>query len=506
MYAESAVARTHDTKQVDTFMHLIGVLVGFAGVACVALAAVYVLRLGVLPFRYALLIFGVDAVIALFPLYLLIKKKFDIKKVLCIVLSALMAIFNLFVVSYGDLTYNFLNDQYGVGSVGNVEYCVVAQSTSRIELQSAKRTLSAGIQSTDICKDEAEAEMQKLAPAEFSEYDNVSELISATEGGGVEIAVVQTAFLDAFAEYFPDSYEKLSILTKFKTDAGTTSSPLDGIAIDITKPFAIYVSGADDYGDIDQTARSDVNMLVLIDPENYRILLANTPRDYYVQLHGTNGLPDKLTHAGTYGIDVSEATLEDLYDINIDYHVHINYDTLINLIDRLGGISIYNPNEFNLWGAQFDKGNIYMDGAHALLYARARKELPNGDNDRGENQQRVISGIVARISAANVATQYTQILERLSGTFRSNIPPSVIAQLFKRQISLGGNWDIETTSATGTNDQRPTYSMGADRPLSVIIPDQDSVDAVSEQMQSFLSGVDPEVGSGLGAPADSAVE
>ena len=494
MRVESTMRRTHESRQFDELMRVIGVLVGFIAVICVALAAIYVLRLGALPFSYALIIFGIDALIAIIPLYLLLNGKHNIKKGLCIALSALMAVFNLFIVSYGDLTYNFLSDQYSVGSYGNIEYSVVAKSSSQINLeQNASRSYTAGIQSTDICRDEAEAEMQKLAQIEFTEYNNVSELIDATLNGGVEVAVMQTVFLDTFAEYFPESYEEISVVTTFKTATRTDDSAVDAIAVDITKPFAIYISGADDFGDIDQTARSDVNMLVLIDPEHYRILLVNTPRDYYVQLHGTTGLPDKLTHAGTYGIDMSEATIEDLYGINVDYHVHINYDTLINLIDRLGGIVVDNPQAFNLWGTQFEEGEIWLAGHHALLYARARKQLSDGDNGRGENQQRIIQGIVDRVSAASIATQYTQILESLSGTFRSNIPPSVIGQLFQRQIALGGHWTIDKLSVVGTPAMQPTYSMGSDKPLDVVLPDMNSVYDASEKMKLFLRGVDPQI-------------
>ena len=488
--------KTHESRQIDALVRVIGVLVGFVAVACVFLAAIYVLRLGALPLKYALIIFGVDALLTILPLYLLLNGRNSVKKSLCIILSALMAVLNLFVVSYGDLTYNFLNDQFTLGSTGNIEYSVIARSSSQINLEnSASRAYVAGIQTTDICRDEAEAAMQKLALIEFTEYNNVSELIDATIDGGVEVAVMQTVFLDTFASYFPESFEQLSILTTFRTESKVNDPSIEGIAVDITKPFAIYVSGADDYGDIDQTARSDVNMLVLIDPEHYRMMLVNTPRDYYVQLHDSTGLPDKLTHAGIYGIEVSEATIEDLYDINVDYHVHINYDTLINLINRLGGITLDNPEAFNLWGAQFDKGVIYMNGEHALLYARARKQLSDGDNGRGENQQRVIEAIVNRVSAAHIAVQYTQILETLSGTFRSNIPPTIIGQLFQRQISLGGHWTIDKISVVGTPGKQPTYSMGSDMILDVVLPDMNSVHEASEKMKMFLRGEDPQIES-----------
>ena len=80
--------------------------------------------------------------------------------------------------------------------------------------------------------------------------------------------------------------------------------------------FNIYISGIDTYGDISTVSRSDVNIIATIDMKKSKILLTNTPRDYYVRLHGTTGDKDKLTHAGVYGIDMSMQTLEDLYETN----------------------------------------------------------------------------------------------------------------------------------------------------------------------------------------------
>jgi len=259
-----------------------------------------------------------------------------------------------------------------------------------------------------------------------------------------------------------------------------------GASVDITKPFSIYVSGADNSGDINQAGRSDVNMLIFVDPAHYKILLINTPRDYYVRLHGTTGYLDKLTHAGVYGIDMSEETLQDLYSFNIDYHVRVNFDTLPKLVDAMGGIVVDNPTAFNLWGNSFAEGEIYLDGGYALLYCRERDDLAAGDNDRGANQQRVIEAIISRVTKPNVVVHYKDIIQALSGSFRSNIPPAVITQLFGRQISLGGHWTIEKLAAIGTNSKQPTYTMG-DKPLDVIIPDQNSVDEISAAIHNFLT-------------------
>ena len=91
----------------------------------------------------------------------------------------------------------------------------------------------------------------------------------------------------------------------------------------------MYISGIDQYGNVNTVrGRSDVNQLVVVNPKTNHILLVNTPRDYYVRLAGTIGLKDKLTHAGIYGINKSIDTLEDLYDININHYLRVNFNTL----------------------------------------------------------------------------------------------------------------------------------------------------------------------------------
>jgi len=228
-------------------------------------------------------------------------------------------------------------------------------------------------------------------------------------------------------------------------------------------------------------------MLILIDPENYKMMLVSTPRDYYVQLHGTRGYPDKLSHAGIYGIDMCEETIADLYGIDIDYHVQINFTTITTFVESMGGINVQNPRTFDLWGSTYKEGEIWLNGEQALLFARARTGLANGDLDRGKNQQLVIEGIIERMTTPDVVIHYKKLISNLSGTFISNVPPSVITQLFSRQISLGGSWSVEKMNAEGSFAQRPTYSMGSQE-LSVVIPDLRSVNDISMAIRDFMRG------------------
>ena len=495
MYAQNE-ARTGKSGSYNYFFRLIGLILCIGAAVSVALTILNLIDLGIeLSSRVILIAVVVDIALVIFPLWMFSSGRCDrnnFARFGCFALAGLMLFLNIFISSYLSATTDFLEETYtgsgsSIASQGIIDYTVVAQRTAGVEL-SEKNTVRAGIQSTDPCKTEAEDETKKLTAASFEEYDNLATLISATEGDMLDIAVVQKAMLVAYAEYFPDSYDKLEVIATFK--AGSDKAQTNTTAkVDVTKPFSIYVSGIDVFGDIDQVARSDANILILIDPEHYKVLLINTPRDYYVQLHGTTGYKDKLTHAGVYGIEMSEQTIEDIYGLDIDYHVRINFDTIVNLVDAMGGIVVDNPVAFANWGTGYKAGEIYLTGDYALMYARSREGLKGGDNDRGENQQRVIEAIIKRITKPSVVIHYRDILTALSGTFRSNIPPKVITQLFSRQISLGGDWTIEKMAARGRTEYRPTYSMG-EKELDVMIPDESSLVEIREAISAFMRGED----------------
>ena len=441
------------------------------------------------PIIFALLL---DAALVGLPFYLLATGKVDysnLMRVCCIGIAGIMIFLNLFASSYLSAANDFIGIITNEPSQGAIEYSVVAQRAAGIELPT-KQAVRAGIQSGDVCKTEVEKETKKIAAASFEEYENLSEMIGATEEDTLDIAVVQSAMLNAYKEYFPDSFKNLAVLTTFSAGSEKAKASATSVKVDITKPFIVYISGIDGTGNISESVgRSDANMLVFIDPERYKVLLVNTPRDYYVQLHGTTGYKDKLAHAGVYGIDMSEQTLQDLYGIDINYHVRMNFDTIIKLVDEMGGIVVDNPTEFSLWGAKFEAGEIYLNGDRALLFSRARKTLTGGDNDRGENQQRVFEAILNRITEPIVVIHYKEILSAITGSVSTNIPPKLISQLFSRQISLGGGWSIEKMSVTGRNSYGPTYSMG-DRELSIIIPDEDSLTEVRNAIRDFMAGRD----------------
>ena len=125
--------------------------------------------------------------------------------------------------------------------------------------------------------------------------------------------------MQVLKEEYEDFDDKIKIIYTFDVESKVESEIVE---VEELKPVNILISGIDTRsGKIEAKSRSDVNMIMTIDPKNHKILLTSIPRDYYVQLHGTTGLKDKLTHSGVYSIEMTKNTLEDLFNINIDYTI-----------------------------------------------------------------------------------------------------------------------------------------------------------------------------------------
>ena len=258
--------------------------------------------------------------------------------------------------------------------------------------------------------------------------------------------------------------------------------------INSNEPFNVLISGIDTAGDINSVSRSDVNIIMTVNPKNHEVLLTNIQRDMQVQLHGTTGIKDKLTHAGIYGVESSVGTIENLFDIDINYYVKANFTTVVSLIDAIGGIDVYNERSFtgHLY-TYFPEGYVHLNGEQALEFARTRKTLPNGDNDRIKNQQAIIDGVIKKVTSPQIITKYTGIINSLSSSFRTNMSTDKITYLIKNQIDKMPKWNITSNVVTGSNGYEYTYSYQSQK-LYVMIPNEDSIQQAKDLIKKTLNG------------------
>ena len=222
--------------------------------------------------------------------------------------------------------------------------------------------------------------------------------------------------------------------------------------------------------------------------KNSKILLTNTPRDYYIQLHGTTGDKDKLTHAGVYGIDMSMQTLEDLYETEINYYIRVNFNTLISLVDEIGGIDIYSDLAFvphTNKSIYVEYGWNHFDGAAALAYSRERRAYLEGDIHRGKNQQQVIEAIIKKVTQSKDINTYLKLLNNIEDSFQTNIDKKLINGFINLQVKNNYNWKFESIQANGYDDGGYTYSYPGQY-LYVMQPDLESLNSAKKKIKELL--------------------
>lgn len=263
-------------------------------------------------------------------------------------------------------------------------------------------------------------------------------------------------------------------------------------------PFIVYLSGIDtrNYGEIEDKSRSDVNMVVAVNPKTKTVLMVSTPRDYYVALDGDSNKMDKLTHAGNYGIECSMNTLEALYDIEFNYYAKVNFKSVVDIVDALGGVTVtseYNfssPHSFSGKTYTFKKGENFVDGDMALTFARERESFANGDRQRGIHQQVLIKAVVEKAISPSmlIPANIENMLDAISKNTRTNFSEKEIKKLISYQMStMSKEWKFESMSADGVGKSNYTYSY-PHQLLYTMVPDYDTVDAAKEAISAVIKG------------------
>lgn len=256
--------------------------------------------------------------------------------------------------------------------------------------------------------------------------------------------------------------------------------------------FNIYISGIDTYGSISTVSRSDVNIILTVNMDTHKILMTSTPRDSYVQIpDGGANQYDKLTHAGIYGVETSEKTLENLYGIDIDYYARINFTSFLNLIDAVGGVTVYNDQAFtSLHGNyDFEVGNITLNSDEALGFVRERYSLDNGDYDRGKNQLKVIQAIINKLTSFSSISNYSSIMSTLQDSVQTDMPLDTMMDLANTQLDSGKKFTITSQEVTGTGStgELTSYAMPT-ASLYMIQLDDTSVASASQAIKDVMEG------------------
>lgn len=446
---------------------------------------------GLVPMKYIILA-GIGLAIAFGAAFGLqfLKNKWNIAGIVLSVLVSIAAIAGIIAL---------FQLQRFMKEVGGAEYktdnmiVVVRKEDAAKSLEDAEN-YSFGIQ-TSLDQDNNELmvkDMEKKLDRKLKtlSYSTIIEEGEALLDGKADAIVYNEAFTGILDEAIEGYSDKVRVLYQYGIQSKVEiPSKEDKETKDVEQPFNVYISGIDVEGAITTTSRSDVNIIMTVNPKTKKILLTTTPRDYYVQIPEVSGdAKDKLTHAGIYGVDASMRTLGNLYGIEMRYYAKVNFTSLIKIVDALGGVDVNSDYAFEAMhgGYTFHEGINHLDGEAALAFSRERYSFQAGDNQRGKNQEAVLTAILNKAMSPAILKNATGILAKVSDSVETNMTDKEMAKFINMQLSDNASWSIESVAATGSGDMLPCFSSGS-QPLYVMHPDLSSVSAIAEKMKVILN-------------------
>lgn len=298
-------------------------------------------------------------------------------------------------------------------------------------------------------------------------YSGVLTLVNALYNNDVDCIIINESYRAMIEEDFPNFSSDTRVIYS-KQYVTEINSPENS---DITRnTFNVYVSGIDTYGSITTKSRSDVNMIMTVNPTTKTILLTSIPRDYYIPFNVLGGQRDKLTHSGLYGVNETMQNVASYFGIDIDYFIRVNFDSLIDIVDSLGGIEVYNPQAFK----NFEVGKITLNGEEALAFSRERYSFEDGDKERGRNQMRVITGIINKVLSPGIISNYSELMDKLHVSFQTNMADEQIISLVRMQLDDMSPWTIQQQSVNGNGQTLYSPIYGSN--LYMMVPDDKSVE------------------------------
>lgn len=455
-------------KKTLSFLNYIAILLVIVSL----LTASLVYFIDILPANYFIVFVSVLFIMNTILIFFL-KTKSKLRNILGVILSILLSAVEIIGIMYSLNTIDFLK-QFGFNNYKTENYnVIVLNSSSYSKLNELKDTTIGHLETN---KREGLKEMLAIVKnkidAEYYIGTDTLDLVNSLIAQNLSAIILEEAELSMLAEDYNDLYQQLKIIytNEIETELKDITKEVDVTS----SSYNIYISGIDTYGSVTKVSRSDVNILVTVNPTTNKILLTSIPRDYYVLLDGYDEY-DKLTHAGVYGIETSVGTLENLLDTDINYYVKVNFTSLINVVDTLGGIEVDSPYAFTSKdGYYYKKGINELNGKKALSFVRERNAFAGGDRTRGENQKLVLTALIEKAMQPNVITKYSDLLDDLEGNFITNISDDNITKFIKYQIKEGKDWEIAPISLDGKDTYKYTYTHKSN-PLYVMEPYEESV-------------------------------
>lgn len=455
-----------------------------------------VLTFGLLPAKFFYLLFGVLLILNLLYFFLTLRKKAG--KIIRIILGILAILFSVGLFLGGlkiDGLNGFLNKNFNDDKKYAIYNVIISKDSSKkslndlvgAELFTFEESLPE-VSDADLTS----ATKTSIKNSSLVFKNDIETVMSRPLKSTSSASVINNGTFESYLAANEGYEAKIKIIGEIKVEIKAVEKPKTDVSKNLAKkPFLLYISGIDTRtGTMPSRSLSDVNILAAINPATKKILLVNIPRDSYVLVHGDNGLRDKLTHAGSRGgLQLSTATIEDLFGLKVDRNIRVNFNFVTKLVDSIGGITVTNDlnRTLTLEGCTYKPGDNAVDGKCALRFARERKSYDSGDRHRGENQQQIITRIINKISSnKSIILGYEKILSAIDGSFESNLTSENITSLVRLQLDEMNPWQVESYNVNGSGRLTKTHSY-PNQNLYVMDIDQTTLSTAKAKLETVLS-------------------
>ena len=455
-----------------------------------------VLTFGLLPAKFFYLLFGVLLILNLLYFFLTLRKKAG--KIIRIILGILAILFSVGLFLGGlkiDGLNGFLNKNFNDDKKYAIYNVIISKDSSKkslndlvgAELFTFEESLPE-VSDADLTS----ATKTSIKNSSLVFKNDIETVMSRPLKSTSSASVINNGTFESYLAANEGYEAKIKIIGEIKVEIKAVEKPKTDVSKNLAKkPFLLYISGIDTRtGTMPSRSLSDVNILAAINPATKKILLVNIPRDSYVLVHGDNGLRDKLTHAGSRGgLQLSTATIEDLFGLKVDRNIRVNFNFVTKLVDSIGGITVTNDlnRTLTLEGCTYKPGDNAVDGKCALRFARERKSYDSGDRHRGENQQQIITRIINKISSnKSIILGYEKILSAIDSSFESNLTSENITSLVRLQLDEMNPWQVESYNVNGSGRLTKTHSY-PNQNLYVMDIDQTTLSTAKAKLETVLS-------------------
>lgn len=439
-----------------------------------------------LPLKYKALIMAPTVLVIVANIIRIITKK--VKK--RAIISYILIVLNLILLPVGNSFGSTLNSV--TQKTESFTYYVIARTDDPADtLDDLELGTTIGLQSStskigNIYPKEDFTKMEK--GFEYSEYNTYLDAAQALMVEDEDYIVIDTVENPGVLAYYPYFTENVKIIYE-----GTYKKVTEVVHKDISDtPFTLAICGTDARLEgIDTNTRCDSVMVLAIDPTIMNIQIISIPRDSYVESTCQGFSNDKVTHVGLDGMECYKETLENLLDVPIDYYAKVNFSSVIESVDALGGITVDVEADFCaqdendvMSSVCFTQGEMLLDGRHALAYARERKSFGEGDVARARHQQQIIQAFV--LETISDLSNINTLMNITANSARTDLTGKQITELALVAAERRDNTlDTYILEGTGNSVDIPFQGLYGTYVMDI---DPTSLQTATDKLNAVLNG------------------